>query len=106
EEAHRDVEREALEQQWRPFEHRGDDARPPACGLCLRLADADRDEQRHDERDAVPGAEPEAVRRGEAERLEYRELGALRDHVGAYPGICSARSQRPMIHTSTPTSDT
>ncbi len=34
--------------------------------------------------------------RAEAERLEHGQVGAVRDHAGAYPGMRSARSQRPI----------
>ena len=67
EEAHRDVEREALQQQRRPFDHRRDDAGLAGNRLRLRLADADRDDQRDDERHAVPHAE--------APRLGWRRRG-------------------------------
>ena len=88
------------------FEDRRDDA-----GLAgapgLRLADADRDDQRGDERDAVPGAEAPRLRRAPTRNgLSTAQIGAVRDHAGVYPGMRSARSQRPITQTSTPTSDT
>ena len=82
----------------------------PGCAraLSLRFADADRDGQRHDQRDAVPDAEaPRPRLRGaDAERLQHRQIGAVRDHAGMYPGMRSARSQRPITQTRMPTSDT
>ena len=44
--------------------------------------------------------------RADAEWLEHSEIGAVRDHTGEYPGMVSDRSQRPITHTSKPTSDT
>ena len=76
------------------------------CGLSLRLTDADRDGERHQECNAMPDREAERFACAEAERLENRHIGTVRDHAGAYPGIVSARSQRPITHTSTPTNDT
>ena len=85
---------------------RGDDARLAGRGLSLRLADADCDEQRDDERHAVPDIEAPRLGGADAERLEHGQVGAVRDHAGAYPGMRSARSHRPITQTSTPTSAT
>ena len=92
-------------EQRRPFQDRFDDA-GLARGLRLRLADPDRDEKRDKQRDAMPDGEAERLARADAERLEHGEIGTVRDHTGEYPGMVSARSQRPITQTSRPTSDT
>ena len=74
--------------------------------LGLRLADADRDDQREQQGHAVPDAEAPRLGCADAERLEHGQIGAVRDHAGMYPGMRNARSQRPITQTRTPTSET
>ena len=56
---------------------------------------------------AVPMREARTAPRAPTRNgLQHGQVCAVRDHADVYPGMRSARSQRPMTQTSTPTSDT